>query len=76
MSKDKFTIQISSEINTSIEEMAQATERPKDDFIEETLNNFIKMKEWQKKAIDQTDRGEGIPFEEVMDRIELKIEVH
>jgi len=44
-----MNIQISSDINNRIEEMAQATKRPKEEIIEEALLNYIKMKEWQKK---------------------------
>jgi predicted transcriptional regulator len=74
--KEIITIRVEPEIKEKLDQMADATKRSKSYLASEALQEYIKLNEWQIKAIQegirQADEGQLIPHEEIKDRWDIK----
>jgi predicted transcriptional regulator len=66
------------EVAAQIAVLAEAMDRSRNWVIEEALKQYIQAQSWQLEGIKQAqgslDRGEGIPFDAVMEEMEALIE--
>lgn len=78
MSGSTITVRTDPEISAKIAALAQVMDRSRNWVIEEALKQYIETQAWQIEGIKQAQaslaRGEGIPFEEVMDEMDALIE--
>jgi RHH-type transcriptional regulator, rel operon repressor / antitoxin RelB len=71
MPKDSApTMLIRPELLTSLDELAEATQRSRTELAEEALQQYLEVQRWQiegiREAIDEADRGAtGVPHEPV-----------
>ncbi|MGD2084576.1 MAG: CopG family ribbon-helix-helix protein [Candidatus Aminicenantes bacterium] len=74
--KETITIRVEPEIKEKLDQMAHATKRSKSYLASEALQEYIKLNEWQIKAIQegirQADEGQLISHEEIKDRWDIK----
>ncbi len=74
--KEIITIRVETEIKEKLDQMAIATRRSKSYLASEALQDYIKLNEWQIKAIQegirQADNGQLIPHEEIKARWDIK----
>ena len=74
--KEIITIRVEPEIKEKLDQMAHATKRSKSYLASEALQEYIKLNEWQIKAIQegirQADEGQLIPHEEIKARWDIK----
>jgi predicted transcriptional regulator len=74
--KEIITIRIESEIKKKLDQIAHATKRSKSYLASEALQEYIKLNEWQIKAIQEgirhADEGQLIPHEEIKSRWDIK----
>jgi len=78
MAGSTITVRTDPEIAAQIALLAEAMNRSRNWVIEEALKQYIQAQSWQLKGIKQAqaslDRGEGIPFDAVMEEIDALIE--
>lgn len=78
MPTNTITIRADSEVARQIAELAKAMDRPRTWVIEEALRQYIATQAWQIEGIREAQaalgRGEGIPFEQVMEEMEALIQ--
>ncbi|EGV18987.1 CopG family ribbon-helix-helix protein [Thiocapsa marina] len=78
MAGSTITVRTDPEIAAQIAFLAQAMDRSRNWVIEEALRQYIQAQSWQLEGIKQAqaslDRGEGIPFEAVMEDMDALIE--
>lgn len=78
MAGSTITVRTNPEISAKIAALAQAMDRSRNWVIEEALKQYIEAQAWQIEGIKQAQaslaRGEGIPFEDVMDEMDALIE--
>lgn len=78
MAGSTITVRTDPEISAKIAALAQAMDRSRNWVIEEALKQYIEAQAWQIEGIKQAQaslaRGEGIPFEDVMDEMDALIE--
>ena len=69
MSSTTFTVRVESRVKKRLEKLAKSTGRSRSFLAAEALSEYLDVNEWQvegiKKAIEEMDRGEGIPHEDV-----------
>ena len=74
--KEIITIRVEPEIKKKLDQMAHATKRSKSYLASEALQEYIKLNEWQIKAIQegirQADEGQLIPHEAIKVRWDIK----
>lgn len=79
MAGSTITVRTAPEISEKIAALAQAMDRSRNWVIEEALRQYIETQAWQIKGIQEAQaslaRGEGIPFDEVMDEMDALIEI-
>jgi predicted transcriptional regulator len=78
MAGGTITVRTDPEISAKIAALAQVMDRSRNWVIEEALKQYIETQAWQIEGIKQAQaslaRGEGIPFEDVMDEMEVLID--
>jgi len=78
MAGSTITVRTDPEISAQIAALAHAMDRSRNWVIEDALKQYLATQAWQIKGIQQAQaalaRGEGIPFEEVMDEMDTLIE--
>ena len=78
MAGSTITVRTDPEVAAQITSLAQAMDRSRNWVIEEALRQYIKTQSWQIEGIKQAQaslaRGEGVPFDAVMEEIEELIE--
>ncbi|MFB1486305.1 MULTISPECIES: CopG family ribbon-helix-helix protein [unclassified Thiocapsa] len=78
MAGSTITVRTDPEVAAQIAFLAEAMDRSRNWVIEEALKQYIQAQSWQLEGIKQAqaslDRGEGIPFEAVMEEIDALIE--
>ncbi len=78
MAGSTITVRTNPEISAKIAALAQVMDRSRNWVIEEALKQYIETQAWQIEGIKQAQaslaRGEGIPFEDVMDEMDALIE--
>ena len=78
MAGGTITVRTDPEISAKIAALAHAMDRSRNWVIEEALKQYIETQAWQIEGIKQAQaslaRGEGIPFEDVMDEMEVLID--
>ncbi|NCA72441.1 MAG: ribbon-helix-helix protein, CopG family [Sphingobacteriia bacterium] len=78
MAGSTITVRTDPEVAAQIASLAQAMDRSRNWVIEEALRQYIKTQSWQIEGIKQAQaslaRGEGVPFDAVMEEIEELIE--
>lgn len=78
MAGSTITVRTDPEISAKIAALAQVMDRSRNWVIEEALKQYIETQAWQIEGIKQAqaslERGEGIPFEDVMDEMDALIE--
>jgi predicted transcriptional regulator len=78
MAGSTITVRTDPEVVAQIGFLAQAMDRSRNWVIEEALKQYIQAQSWQLEGIKQAqaslDRGEGIPFDAVMDEMDALIE--
>lgn len=66
---DSITVRVKPETRGALDSMAATMERDRDELIAEALDNYIELREWQLKEIDesiaQADRGDFVPEDEM-----------
>jgi RHH-type rel operon transcriptional repressor/antitoxin RelB len=70
--KEILTLRIDSEIKEKLDQIAQATKRSKSFIASEAINEYIKLNEWQIKAIQegirQADEGMFVSHDQIKSR--------
>lgn len=78
MAGSTITVRTDPEISAKIAALAQVMDRSRNWVIEEALKQYIDTQAWQIEGIKQAQaslaRGEGIPFEDVMEEMSALIE--
>lgn len=78
MAGSTITVRTDPKIAAEIAALAQVMDRSRNWVIEEALKQYIETQSWQIEGIKQAQaslaRGEGIPFEDVMDEMSALIE--
>ncbi|UHD15853.1 CopG family ribbon-helix-helix protein [Thiocapsa bogorovii] len=78
MAGSTITVRTDPEVVAQIGFLAQAMDRSRNWVIEEALKQYIQAQSWQLEGIKQAqasiDRGEGIPFDAVMEEMDALIE--
>jgi predicted transcriptional regulator len=78
MAGSTITVRTDPEVVAQIAFLAQAMYRSRNWVIEEALKQYIQAQSWQLEGIKQAqaslDRGEGIPFDAVMEEMDTLIE--
>jgi len=78
MAGSTITVRTDPEIAAKITALAEAMDRSRNWVIEEALKQYIETQSWQiegiKRAQESLARGEGIPFDDVMEEMETLIE--
>lgn len=78
MAGSTITVRTDPEVAAQIAVLAEAMDRSRNWVIEEALKQYIQAQSWQLEGIKQAqgslDRGEGIPFDAVMEEMEALIE--
>ncbi|RKT43534.1 CopG family ribbon-helix-helix protein [Thiocapsa rosea] len=78
MAGSTITVRTDPEVAAQIAVLAQAMDRSRNWVIEEALKQYIQTQSWQIEGIKQAqaslDRGEGIPFDAVMEEMDALIE--
>ncbi len=78
MAGSTITVRTDPEVAAQIAFLAQAMDRSRNWVIEEALKQYIQAQSWQLEGIKQAqaslDRGEGIPFDAVMEEMDALIE--
>jgi predicted transcriptional regulator len=78
MAGSTMTVRTDPEVAAQIAFLAEAMDRSRNWVIEEALKQYIQTQSWQIDGIKQAqaslDRGEGIPFDAVMEEMEALIE--
>lgn len=78
MAGSTITVRTDPEVAAQIAFLAQAMDRSRNWVIEEALKQYIQTQSWQIEGIKQAqaslDRGEGIPFDAVMEEMDALIE--
>ena len=78
MAGSTITVRTDPEVAAQIAFLAQAMDRSRNWVIEEALKQYIQTQSWQIEGIKQAQaslaRGEGVPFDAVMEEIEELIE--
>lgn len=78
MAGSTITVRTNPEISAKIAALAQVMDRSRNWVIEEALKQYIETQAWQIEGIQQAQasraRGEGIPFEDVMDEMDALME--
>jgi predicted transcriptional regulator len=78
MAGSTITVRTDPEIAAKITALAEAMDRSRNWVIEEALKQYIETQSWQIEGIKQAQeslaRGEGIPFDDVMEEMETLIE--
>lgn len=78
MAGSTITIRTDAEIAAQIASLAEAMDRSRNWVIEEALKQYIATQSWQIEGIRQAQaslaRGEGIPFDDVMEDMEALVE--
>lgn len=78
MAGSTITVRTNPEISAKIAALAQVMDRSRNWVIEEALKQYIETQAWQIEGIQQAQaslaRGEGIPFEDVMDEMDARME--
>jgi predicted transcriptional regulator len=78
MAGSTITVRTDPEIAAKIAALAQVMDRSRNWVIEEALKQYIETQAWQIEGIKHAQaalaRGEGIPFETVMDEMAALIE--
>jgi predicted transcriptional regulator len=78
MAGSTITVRTDPEIAAKITALAEAMDRSRNWVIEEALKQYIETQSWQiegiKQALESLARGEGIPFDDVMEEMETLIE--
>lgn len=78
MAGSTITVRTDPEVAAQIAVLAEAMDRSRNWVIEEALKQYIQAQSWQVEGIKQAqgslDRGEGIPFDAVMEEMEALIE--
>ncbi|NCC29575.1 MAG: ribbon-helix-helix protein, CopG family [Gammaproteobacteria bacterium] len=78
MAGSTITVRTDPEVAAQIAFLAQAMDRSRNWVIEEALKQYIQAQSWQIEGIKQAqaslDRGEGIPFDAVMEEMDALIE--
>jgi len=74
MSNTTITIRTDPDLADKVAELALSMDRSRNWVIEEALRQYVETQAWQiegiKAAIDSLDKGEGIPHEQVMEKME------
>ncbi len=78
MAGSTITVRTDPEVAAQIAFLAEAMDRSRNWVIEDALKQYIQTQSWQlegiKRAQASLDRGEGIPFEAVMEEMDALIE--
>ena len=78
MAGGTITVRTDPEISAKIAALAHAMDRSRNWVIEDALKQYLETQAWQIEGIKQAQaslaRGEGIPFEDVMDEMEVLID--
>ncbi|CRI64525.1 CopG domain protein DNA-binding domain protein [Thiocapsa sp. KS1] len=78
MAGSTITVRTDPEVAAQIAFLAEAMDRSRNWVIEEALKHYIQAQSWQLEGIKQAqaslDRGEGIPFDAVMEEMDALIE--
>jgi predicted transcriptional regulator len=78
MAGSTITVRTDPEVAAQIAFLAEAMDRSRNWVIEEALKQYIQTQSWQLEGIKHAqaslDRGEGIPFDAVMDEMDALIE--
>jgi len=73
MPSTTFTVRVEPEVKKRLEKLAKSTGRTRSFLAAEALNEYLDVNEWQvagvKRAIASLDRGEGVPHQEVKNRV-------
>ncbi len=77
MAKGTITIRTQPELEEKITALAKTMDRSRNWVIEEALKRYVETEEWQiegiRKAQSSLERGESVPFEEIMSSLQTKI---
>jgi predicted transcriptional regulator len=78
MAGSTITVRTDPEVAAQIAFLAEAMDRSRNWVIEDALKQYIQTQSWQLEGIRQAqaslDRGEGIPFDAVMEEMDALIE--
>jgi predicted transcriptional regulator len=74
MSTIPLSFRVSTQIQSQLEELARATDRPKSWHLEQAVRSYLDTQLWQirqiKAGLAELDAGKGIPHEQVVPEIE------
>lgn len=74
MSNTTITIRTDPDLADKVAALALSMDRSRNWVIEEALRQYVETQAWQiegiKAAIDSLDKGEGIPHEQVIEKME------
>ena len=77
MANGTITIRTDPQIEERINELAKAMDRSRNWIVEDALKQYLECQAWQvegiQKAQSSLQQGEGIPYEEVFNRLQGKI---
>ena len=69
MSSATFTVRVDANAKKRLEKLAKSTGRSRSFLAAEAINEYLDVNEWQvagvKRAIEEADRGELIPHDQV-----------
>ncbi|HEX6143583.1 MAG TPA: CopG family ribbon-helix-helix protein [Geminicoccaceae bacterium] len=69
MSTQTLTLSIAGDLVEALDRLAAATGRPRDELAEEAIRDLLDYEAWKEakiqRAIEQADRGDLVPHEEV-----------
>jgi predicted transcriptional regulator len=79
MGKETISFQIESEKRAALDEVAAALERDRSAVINEALDAYLDLQDWQvehiRRALAEAESGvEGVPHEDVFARLRARIE--
>lgn len=77
MSTRTLTLKVADEVVEALDRLAEATGRSRDELTEEAIRELLDYEAWKeakiRRAIEEADRGDVVPHEEVFDRLRQRI---
>jgi predicted transcriptional regulator len=78
MSKGTISFRIEARKRAAVDELAAALDRDRSAIINEAIDAYLELHHWQvehiKRALAEAEGGEGVPHEEVFDRLRARID--
>lgn len=80
MSARTLEIEVAAELVEALDRLAEGTGRSRDELAEEAIRDLLDYEAWKEakilRAIEEADRGELTPHEEVFGRLRERIRRH